>query len=78
MKIHDLKPAPGSTRARRRVGRGIGGFCPSLIGLLSTRFPLGDAIAGFTVAAYALVIVCAWAIPETRGRVLIADGTLKT
>jgi large subunit ribosomal protein L15 len=25
MKIHDLKPAPGSTRAKRRVGRGIGG-----------------------------------------------------
>ena len=25
MKIHDLKPAPGSTRERRRVGRGIGG-----------------------------------------------------
>jgi large subunit ribosomal protein L15 len=25
MKIHDLKPAPGSTRNRRRVGRGIGG-----------------------------------------------------
>ena len=25
MKLHDLKPAPGSTRARRRVGRGIGG-----------------------------------------------------
>ena len=25
MKVHDLKPAPGSTRARRRVGRGIGG-----------------------------------------------------
>jgi MFS family permease len=56
------------------VGRGIGGFCPSLIGLLSTRFPLGDAIAGFTVAAYALVIVSAWAIPETRGRVLVADS----
>jgi MFS family permease len=52
------------------VGRGIGGFCPSLIGLLSSRFPLGDAIAGFTVAAYALVIVSALAIPETRGRVL--------
>ena len=52
------------------VGRGIGGFCPSLIGVLSTRFPLGDTIAGFTVAAYALVIVSALAIPETRGRVL--------
>ena len=25
MKIHDLKPAPGSTRKRKRVGRGIGG-----------------------------------------------------
>lgn len=25
MKIHDLQPAPGSKRARRRVGRGIAG-----------------------------------------------------
>src|SRR5258708_9239066 len=25
MKIHELHPAPGSTRARRRVGRGIAG-----------------------------------------------------
>jgi large subunit ribosomal protein L15 len=25
MKIHDLKPAPGSKKARRRVGRGIAG-----------------------------------------------------
>lgn len=25
MKVHDLKPAPGSTRPRRRVGRGISG-----------------------------------------------------
>ena len=25
MKIHDLKPAPGSTKVKRRVGRGIGG-----------------------------------------------------
>ena len=60
------------------VGRGIGGFCPSLIGLLSTRFSLGDAIAGFTVAAYALVVVSAWAIPETRGRVLVAESAAET
>jgi MFS family permease len=60
------------------VGRGIGGFCPSLIGVLSKHFPLGETIAGFTVAAYALVIVSAWAIPETRGRVLIADGPVET
>jgi large subunit ribosomal protein L15 len=25
VKIHDLKPAPGSTKSRKRVGRGIGG-----------------------------------------------------
>lgn len=25
MKVHDLKPAPGSTRPKRRVGRGIAG-----------------------------------------------------
>jgi large subunit ribosomal protein L15 len=25
VKVHDLKPAPGSSRPRRRVGRGIGG-----------------------------------------------------
>jgi large subunit ribosomal protein L15 len=25
VKVHELKPAPGSNRARRRVGRGIGG-----------------------------------------------------
>lgn len=25
MKVHDLHPAPGSTKARRRVGRGIAG-----------------------------------------------------
>ncbi|HEY0745709.1 MAG TPA: MFS transporter [Steroidobacteraceae bacterium] len=60
------------------IGRGIGGFCPSLIGLLSTRYSLGNAIAGFTVAAYALVILCAWAIPETRGRVLISDSAVET
>lgn len=52
------------------VGRGIGGFCPSLIGLLSGRVNLGDAIAAFTIAAYALVIATAWALPETRGRAL--------
>jgi MFS family permease len=56
------------------VGRGLGGFCPSLIGLLSTRISLGVAIAGFTVAAYALVIVSALAIPETRGRVLMESA----
>lgn len=60
------------------VGRGIGGLCPSLIGVLSTRLPLGDAIAGFTIAAYALVIASALAIPETRGRVLSTESAVET
>jgi MFS family permease len=73
---------PGAVRGSGQgftysVGRGIGGFCPSLIGLLSTRLSLGDAIAAFTVAAYSLVILSAWAIPETRGRVLI-ESAVKT
>lgn len=55
------------------VGRGIGGFCPSLIGILSSHLSLSDAIAGFTVAAYAVVIIAAWALPETKGRAL-TDG----
>ena len=54
------------------VGRGIGGFCPLLIGVLSTHVSLGDSIGGFTVAAYALVVAAALALPETRGRALSA------
>jgi MFS family permease len=54
------------------VGRAIGGFCPLIIGQLSTHIALGASIGAFTAASYALVIVTAWALPETRGRVLKA------
>ena len=33
MKVHDLKPAPGSSRPKRRVGRGIAGEAPELAGV---------------------------------------------
>jgi MFS family permease len=52
------------------AGRAIGAACPALIGLLSTHISLGQLISGMTVGAYALVVVSAWALPETRGRVL--------
>jgi MFS family permease len=63
---------PGTVRGSGQgfsysVGRGLGGFCPSLIGLMSNHLSLGGAIALFTVGAYALVVVSAWALPETRG-----------
>jgi MFS family permease len=52
------------------IGRALGAVCPALIGAASGRGSLGAAIAGVTVAAYVLVIAAAWALPETRGRVL--------
>jgi MFS family permease len=61
------------------IGRGIGGFFPLCIGVLSSHVALGRSIGGFTVAAYALVIVAAWALPETRGRDLrISDSPART
>jgi MFS family permease len=59
------------------TGRAIGAACPALIGAWSTHVSLGQSIGGMTVGAYALVVVSAWALPETRGRVLglEADAT---
>jgi hypothetical protein len=47
-----------------------------LIGVSSSHIDLSDSIAGFTVAAYGLVIVTAWVLPETRGRVLVVETQL--
>jgi MFS family permease len=60
------------------IGRGIGGLCPSLIGYMSGHVSLGEAIAAFTVAAYALVVVTAWALPETRGRAIGDEARVPT
>ena len=55
-------------------GRGVGALFPTLVGYISTMMTLGNAIALFAVAAYALFFIAAFALPETRGRVLHADG----
>jgi MFS family permease len=52
------------------VGRALGAACPALIGAWSTHVPLGQSISAMTVGAYGLVVAAAWALPETRGRVL--------
>jgi MFS family permease len=52
------------------TGRAIGAACPALIGAWSTHISLGQSIGAMTVGAYGLVVVSAWALPETRGRVL--------
>jgi MFS family permease len=54
-------------------GRGIGALFPFLVGTLSTSTSLANAIAIFAVAAYGLFFLAAFALPETRGRVLHAD-----
>ncbi len=55
-------------------GRGIGALFPFLVGHLSQSMSLANAIAIFAVAAYCLFFLAAYALPETRGKVLHADA----
>ena len=55
-------------------GRGIGALFPFLVGWLSTSTTLANAIAIFAVAAYSVFFLAAFALPETRGRILHADA----
>jgi MFS family permease len=55
-------------------GRGIGALFPFLVGALSNTTSLANAIAIFAVAAYGMFFLAAFALPETRGRVLHVDA----
>ena len=55
-------------------GRGIGALFPTLVGYISSMLSLADAIAIFAIAAYSLFFICAFALPETRGKVLRPDA----
>jgi MFS family permease len=52
------------------AGRAAGGLFPAIIGAASEHASLAACIGVTTAAAYGLVIVAAWILPETRGRVL--------
>lgn len=56
------------------TGRAIGAACPALIGAWSAHVPLGQSIGVMTVGAYALVVIAAWALPETRGQVFSIEA----
>ena len=56
------------------AGRAIGAACPALIGVWSMHGSLGQSIGVMTVGAYALVVIAAWALPETRGRSLAIEA----
>jgi MFS family permease len=55
-------------------GRGIGALFPALVGYISAGMSLANAIALFSIIAYGLFFVAAFALPETRGKVLDANG----
>ena len=52
------------------VGRGVGAIFPALVGFLAARLGLAAAIATFTFAGLALMILALLMLPETRGRSL--------
>ena len=56
------------------AGRGIGALFPTGVGLLSERIPLGQAIGINATLAYALVILAAWRLPETKAKELKVYG----
>jgi MFS family permease len=49
------------------LGRGIGAFFPAMVGYVSANMQLGSAIAIFAAAAYALMVVAVFLLPETCG-----------
>jgi MFS family permease len=53
-------------------GRGVAALNPFLVGLLSSKLPLGQSIGVFAVAAYGLVVIAALLLPETKGTTLNA------
>ena len=56
------------------IGRAIGALFPALVGIISAYMTLANAIAIFAVVAYGVFFIAAYALPETRGRVLHADA----
>ena len=55
-------------------GRGMGALFPALVGYLSQLMSLADAMALFAGLAYGLFFLAAILLPETRGRVLVANA----
>jgi hypothetical protein len=53
-------------------GRGISAWNVTFVGLLSASLPLGQSIGVFAGIAYALVVIAALLLPETKGRELTA------
>lgn len=55
-------------------GRAVGSVFPVVVGYLSNTMPLGEAIGIMAGGAYLIVVLAALALPETRGKTLVAFG----
>ena len=55
-------------------GRGIAALNPFFVGLVSASLPLGQSIGVFAGIAYGIVVIAAVLLPETKGRILTAEG----
>ncbi|HWK46417.1 MAG TPA: MFS transporter [Stellaceae bacterium] len=53
-------------------GRATGAFFPTLVGVMSSYMPLGQAIGVFAAGAYAIMAIAAFLLPETKGKELTA------
>jgi len=51
-------------------GRAMGALFPALVGFLSATMTLGQAIGVFAGAAYAMLVLAAYGLPETNGKEL--------
>jgi len=63
---------PGSMRGAAQgfcynVGRGVAGLGPFLVGVLAAHYPIGNAMTGVAIVAYAGAMVAVLFLPETRG-----------
>ena len=54
------------------IGRAAGAVFPTLVGVLSAQMPLGQAIGLFAGIAYATMVVAAFFMQETKGKILAA------
>ncbi len=51
-------------------GRAFGAVVPTFVGFAATDLSLGTAMAIFAASAYAIVVIAAFMLPETRGKAL--------
>ena len=59
-------------------GRGVAGFAPALIGVLSAGHSIGTAMTIVAMCSYGVVVIAAAVLPETRHAPLDASGSFDT